>query len=290
MKMSFNTLKLFLIIALLCFSTREVEARDCQLKQFFSLKTRINEDGSILVPIQYDSLQFEALFDPLAIVDGTIKESIVKKLNIDTEFDGTDKYYFQGRTRLTRYANMENIRLGNNPAPKGKFYIVPDTEKYAVDANIGLNYFRGLDSEFDLKNNKINFFSSDHCPGKVVYWSNEWLEERFYSDQKYRYYIPVKLNGEKVNATLNFFHNYNKLIYTAAERNHDFNLKREDIGKFKHFETLEMAGIVLHDVDIMIEQGNISDPIELFLGTDFFKNVRVYFSYDEKKIYLTPAQ
>ena len=45
-----------------------------------------------------------------------------------------------------------------------------------VAGDLGTRMFEKVDLELDIAGGKFNLFSSDHCPGNVVYWTKNYAE------------------------------------------------------------------------------------------------------------------
>lgn len=271
------------------------QGADCRLKQFFSIDIQKTADGKVIFPASYNDQTFEIFLDTVSVADGLIKESVANRLNLPL-INKINPYIIDEKGRfLNTYIEMKNFKIGSTTAPEAKLYVIKDNfNNYfgpkTPDAQIAMNYFRGLDAEFDLKNNKINFFSSKHCPGNVVYWAKEWVESRLDIDKSYRYFLDVKIDGEKLNAIVDLARSVNVISYEVVKDNSDLHIKEKDIGRLKKFKKLEIAGITLRDVEILVDHARPRNKIDFHIGSDFFTKVHTYFSYDEDKIYVTSAQ
>ncbi len=276
-------------------SSSAVQAADCRLKQFFSIDIQKTPFGSVFFSASYNDQTFDILLDTVSVTDGLIKESLVNQLKLPV-FNKSNIFLFDQKGNLfDTYTQINNFKIGSSIAPEAKLYIIKENiNNYfgpkTPDAQIAMNYFRGLDAEFDLKNNKINFFSSKHCPGNVVYWAKEWVESRLDIDKSYRYFLDVKLDGEKLNAIVDLARSVNVISYEAVKDNSDLHIEEKDIGRLKKFKKLEIAGVTLRDIEILVDHARPRDKVDFHIGSDFFTKVHTYFSYDEDKIYLTPAE
>jgi hypothetical protein len=168
------------------------------------------------------------------------------------------------------------------------------------------------DIELDFAGGKMNYFSRDHCPGKVVYWPAAAIAVvpiRFGDMQ--HLVLDVSLDGHPFRAMIDTGAPGTTL--TMGEARRVFGLTPADGDKpFEHvfqklsFEGLEVAnphiavipdktgskdpnndfvtGSRVHRVD----DADTSDPVML-IGMNILSKLHLYIAFSERKIYVTPA-
>jgi hypothetical protein len=110
--------------------------------------------------------------------------------------------YGEGSAKFAAYAD---VKLGN---VTGKMLFAILDGKLSDDPKVagvlGYDVLRRFDIELDLAHNKVNLFSQDHCPSKVVYWTHtaaiaatpiKVLDLAALN-------IPMQLDGKDVNAQI----------------------------------------------------------------------------------------
>jgi hypothetical protein len=86
-----------------------------------------------------------------------------------------------------------------------------------------------LDFELDFANNKLNFYSHDHCPGRVVYWTNTYSSAPITRGPLGKYYFPIELEGKKVEASISTVNPGTSLPTEVTRRQYGFDEKSPGI-------------------------------------------------------------
>lgn len=79
----------------------------------------------------------------------------------------------------------------------------PSEDPAPFIGQLGMDLLGIEDFELDFANNKLNFYSTDHCPGVVVYWTDHYSSARIargYDPGPVGF--PMELEGQKIWATL----------------------------------------------------------------------------------------
>ncbi|HJT42563.1 MAG TPA: pepsin/retropepsin-like aspartic protease family protein [Rhizomicrobium sp.] len=238
----------------------------------------------------------------------TLRDSGVKMLdmygNASTKMVRLDKFTLG---RLTG----ENIYLQIQPKPdfgKGTRYVgllAPDLMGH-------------YDTEIDFSAYKMNFFSADHCPGRVVYWPHAALAVVPMTFRKNHIRLPVTVDGRKMIAIIDTGATNTVMMAEAARR---FDVSPETPGNVplknrgleaygRVFSTLDFDGVAVKNPHIVIVQDLIGtkdpnnsvridnrskrvDDIEgrpdLLIGMNILKKLRIYIAFDEQRLYITEA-
>jgi hypothetical protein len=112
-----------------------------------------------------------------------------------------------GKQRISQYATATPFKLGSVTFKKAQFVLAsvdgPSAEgTMDVAGIIGMDFFKTVDVELDVKGGHLNLFSQDHCRGAVVYWTNTYSEMPLHRGRLGNWYFPMELDGKKIEATL----------------------------------------------------------------------------------------
>ncbi|HEY5237493.1 MAG TPA: hypothetical protein VIJ62_03865 [Rhizomicrobium sp.] len=156
------------LAAALCASA--ASASQCQLKMVGTMDIVTGSDGRLLVPVTVNGLKGYFRFDigtPVsAIVASTSNNADLKRSTIRTgTIVHTDGQLMteQVTPDLGLGGVTSTATLGVAPSLDK-----PDPREIGV---LGFDVLRSYDVEFDPAHNKLNLFSTDHCPNQVIYWT-----------------------------------------------------------------------------------------------------------------------
>jgi hypothetical protein len=184
-----------------------------------------------------------------------------------------------------------------------------------------------FDVEFDFAKRKLNLFSQDHCPGKVVYWTQTgYAEIPFHLangpiSTNDHIDFNMTLDGHELSTDLDTGSSWTWLRRKAASR--VFGLEDTSPGMqrdprspddsplfVKKFGLLELGGVAVKNPDIQIvtdhaddafrmahSEKSRDDPVygarfsleDLTLGMNVISKLHLYIAYKEHKIFVTAA-
>jgi hypothetical protein len=216
--------------------------------------------------------------------------------------------------------SVGNFEMGNLRAHDIPFSLIPDENMGEAGLNglIAIDIFLSYDLDLDFGHDKMNFISSDHCDGKVVYWPAEVRSVVPMRIVDGHYLINVTLDGRPLIAMLDTGASRTTMgLDTAA---HFFGLTTsspgmEDSGKvnlalqsYKYkFDVLSFDGIEIHTPTIdlvpslllgrrevsigsrLSRKEDMDDHYDMILGMDMMRHLHVYIATKERKVYITPA-
>jgi hypothetical protein len=167
-----------LVIAVAALPWRHARAaEDCSLKQVASIPAHLAPNGAL-------------------VMDVTVNDTAATRLRLATESDfsylteafarGHDmpvetlhgNYHTNGRNLLDQVTRIRSLQLGTARSTYEGFAIIDggvDGSDGSAVGGLGADYLANYDVEIDLADGKVNLWSQDHCPGKVVYWANEYF-------------------------------------------------------------------------------------------------------------------
>ena len=175
--------------------------------------------------------------------------------------------------------------------------------------------FLAYDLDMDFGNDKLNFISSDHCPGKVVYWHADVVAEVPLRIVNGHYLINVTLDGKRLIALLDTGAPHSSIGMAEASRYFDLSAASPDmqpgakvngtVARYNHkFGTLAFEGIEVHDLTIAVLEtseldrqrpaygarivGGVVHNSDMILGMDVMRHFHIYIATQERKVYITP--
>jgi hypothetical protein len=185
-------------------------AQTCQLVQYGSVEMHV-ADGKVLLPLGIGGAQkdFELSLDAgnnfmTPALAEELKLQIHKlppKIANSSQFAGA--------------VTVPELRIGNVSLKTVEFVVAtPEGTGQGLTNQVGLSMFGKVDLDIDMGAKKLNFFSQDHCPGKAVYWTKEFIQVPFELQGSGFIRPQLQLDGKPVIAALSL--NYPSTIELGA--------------------------------------------------------------------------
>ena len=145
-------------------------AEDCQLKQAPSLDTTTSNDGWVLAPVEIENSRRLFAVD-LSQEYSVLTESMARAMQLKfvvQEWGGT--YKFPNDMKFEAGATIKF----DDASGRSSFVIFPGPigNDLHIAGFLALDVLEQFDVELDLAHHKINLFTKNHCPNKVVYWTH----------------------------------------------------------------------------------------------------------------------
>jgi hypothetical protein len=183
---------------------------------------------------------------------------------------------------------------------------MPDMLPAELNGTLAPDVLQQFDVDFDFAASKLNLFSKEHCPGKVVYWTRAPVAAIPVDlDMWGHLKLPVELDGKKIEAALDTGSSRSFLSLQTAEHKFDFSdddvrLKpaAPDSSEKPHvytfpFKTLKLEGVTVKNPDIVLVSDHDSkiggSGPRLILGMGILRQLHIYIAYKEEKLYVTGA-
>ena len=193
-------------LALLCIlatsaSWGEPIPKDCALKQLASIDLIHADD--LLVAVQLDGKAgFVVLSTGNAV--NVIWSEVAKEWGLRTRMLPFGVSASFGNQRIDATAEVKSLVLDDVDVGKTDFGVTdrptksPWHEGKPIIGVLGTGTFDSVDFELDLSRGKLNLFSPDHCPGRVVYWTDEATSAPLLKGPMGNLYAAMELDGKKV--------------------------------------------------------------------------------------------
>jgi predicted aspartyl protease len=312
----------FVILMLVCPSAKAAFAECAQLRIINTIKLESTSDGErLFVPITLNGSAAKLILDTGGAIT-QLSPAIVKTLNLRTEPSDLTMFDAYGHGSALQVV-IKSFGLGN---AMGNGFTIHLSAMPAFDHDaVGLlstDLFANYDIDLDFGANRLNYFSKDHCEGRVAYWRERPLS-----------IIPFTLEDGHINLTATVDgHDVSAIIDTGAPRTimtdtmasevfglvpgPDMSPIDEPTGDssikyYAHkFAAFSIQGLVVNNPNITIMtdrmgagpgmekstiRGAINDPYNhirldrLVIGMNVLKRLHVYIAYGEKKLYISPA-
>jgi len=309
--------RFFLVAALLLIGSPSVaDSENCALRQLASLNVTMSSDGWVLIPIQVGPTKLEAVID-FGARYSILREAVAQELQLKlVTFERESRFIFGG---VAKYKSRAPLKFGNMSIGDTAFAVVqkPIGNDPRVAASLGVDVLTMFDVELDLAHGKVNLFAKNHCPGKVVYWTQsspvssvplnftawDWLQ------------IPVQVNGRYVAAVISpisedVYVNPHHSVQNFGVEIHAPDLPVVDLDQIPMMplgrstpaitlglKTIAMGGITIlnpttHVFDCddgawSIERTACPDMPNIALGVSELKKIRVYLDFQDRMFYAT---
>jgi predicted aspartyl protease len=282
-------------------------ARDCRLQQFASLDMTTEADGAVSVPMTINGHTGLVLIDT-GSVQSSIAGSLARQLGMPIT-DSESTYSFVGGVRIDKTTTVDTLELGTLTTKKFPMLVLPS--KVLHDDTIGMlgpDILQNYDVEFDFAAGKFNLFSPEHCANQVVYWTQAaYAEVPLHLDHGGHLLIDVVLNGKSIQAGVDTGAFRSAMTMSVAQS--VFGIAPGDPGLTQlgteaingtrpvpvyhyPFSAVQFAGVSVLNPDIELlgaDRFDTGGP-QLILGVSTLRQLHVYVAYDERKLYLTPAE
>jgi hypothetical protein len=311
-------------IALIYFcSSAGLHAEDCKPLRLIASVEMIPGEYAPYVPVTLNGRQKYMILDTGGAYS-IVSPDTVRELGLSAfrrEFSESD---IAGKT-TDMFAVVNDFSMAQLVSHNARFLISPHKLSEKAAGTIAPNFLEQFDVELDFGAHKVNFFSQDHCEGKVIYWPAAFAAVvPMRVTGLGHIYLRATLNGHEFKAVLDTGFTSSMLNMTDAqdvfgltpqspgvepgdELNGDPTLKNY----FYRFKTLTLEGMTVSEPriqllpDLMKARMDRSSHMEarldtfdnsearglpaLVIGYSILKHLHIYIAYKEQKLYITPA-
>jgi predicted aspartyl protease len=273
----------------------------CPLILYTSLPMTTDPDGRVSVPVTVQDKTYSFLVDTGGAV-ATIGWDQAEELSLSKRKASSWLMGVGGRMMDT-YLLTDRFSLGKLTGSGLIVYIEPRSMNN-FDGTIAPDMLKHYDLDLDFAHGKMNLFSQDHCPGKILYWTKgdyAVIPIRKVDDAHIR--VPVTIDGKTISAIIDTgsvssimsMHAANFLGIT--EDSPDLKLRVSDglrrqarIYSYP-FKTLQMGDISVKNPRITVASNEFMGALgsDMILGMGILRQLHLYIAYKEEKLYVTPA-
>lgn len=299
-----------LVLAWLCPSAATAaDTANCNLKIVNTVPIAMAYEGQrVLVPVTINGTQKEFMLDTggaMTQISAAAAQEL--KLSItDSDVKMLDLY----GNASTKAAKVDSFVLGRLRDRNTRLPLSTFRGEGRISGILAADYMGKYDIELDFAGGKMNYFSPDHCPGKVVYWPAAAIAvvPILFGDMQHLV-LDVSLDSHHLRAMIDTGAPSTTLYKAEAKR--VFGLT-EDSERFEHiFQKLAFEGLEVGNPHIQIipdktgskdanndfvtgsrvrrvDDADPTDPVML-IGMNILSKLRLYIAFSERKIYMTPA-
>jgi hypothetical protein len=211
---------LFASLILLITLSAPAFADDCGLKQIASIDMTTGPGGRYLVPVSINGTPQTMLLNTAGGIT-SLRQDGADAMGLHPIDASHIKLLSSNGNASQRYVQMD-FRLGTIDLPRLQAIVMPNagTGTPPFVGNLAGDILELYDVEIDFAGRKLNFFSKDHCPGKVLYWKNDAFAivpitlqlptgdssrtgYRLFSIRGSHIHVPVTIKGKDLKAALN---------------------------------------------------------------------------------------
>jgi len=298
------------------------QAADCkplQIVNSVKLESLGSSDG-FLVPVEINGTPQKLLLDTGGATT-SISPNAVKALGLPEGNSRIKLYDLYGNASDSQ-VTVKTFDMGNARGEGLKFQVSPIKD---LEARIGANgllstdLFLQYDVDMDFGAARLNYFSQDHCDGKIAYWPERPVAVVPITLENGHINVPVTIDGRELKAIIDTGAGGSAMNVDAAFSVFGIKPGSEDapiveshepdgLKEYSHkFSTLSFEGITVTNPKISIIadrtgasdlkstiRGTIADPYnahirQVIVGMNVLKHLHVYIAYKEKKLYISPA-
>ena len=284
-----------------------IAAESCALQQTASIDVSLDETGGVNVPMLIGDKKLTMLVDTGGLYSMLSEETVaangLRRLPVPPNY----RMVMFGGIHIRNFVPAYSITLGNLQARGLGFLVMPPGDMPpSINGTIAPDLLRNYDVEFNLAGGKLNFFSPEHCIGKVVYWTHEpYAKVPITVNDWGAIILPVTLDGRQVRATLDTGSSRSILTIEAARRLFGWGdkvpnltpLPSKDGGTdfYRYpFSTLTFEGITVNHPDILLvteaHRGFSGIAPDMIIGMSVLRQLRTYIAYHERNVYFTAAE
>ena len=314
-------------------------ADDCApLKLIASLETTPISSDSSAFTIQ---AKLNDTLTPMLVSTGslisTLDQSAVNTLGLHAVANSSVILVQDRKQSSESFVEVADFHLGAIHVKRMQFEVPPDSDAARKWSGIlGSDLLSVYDLEINPSGHQLNFFAKDHCPGHVLYWkptalavlpfqtqlptaNNTRTGFNLYFQRGAAIFIPVKLDGHDVEATISTASQYSSMSASMAK--FMFGVTADSPGStpqpsgdsqrasFIHvFPTLTFDTVTVTNARVLIYPDPDIANADAFkrtdtrlrqqtgyftqhmsIGMDVLRRLRMFVAFSENKLYITPA-
>jgi predicted aspartyl protease len=311
-----------MLVLVSAFALDPAHAQTCKLVRIASLDMTV-ADGGILVPVSIEGNTRLMIVDtgsPLSAVQPAAAASL--KLITHRLYEG--QIFASNGLAFTDMAVVHSLGIGDLKAADVRFLVWPYQiiNDPRIAGTLGADFLRHYDIELDFAAKKLNLFSQDHCPGKVVYWTTGPVAVvPMHVVQSGHIIVPVTLDGHNLDAVFDTGAFGTILTLEAAENDFGLTPNTPELALVPHsgkngapfyqhvFKSLVLDGIAINNPTVYVREDLMkygmdqhvgtgsrlgsndeeSGMTDLTLGMRELQHLHIYIAYKEQRLYITAA-
>ena len=319
-------MRLAMALAMLVVSAGGASAADCSALQIRnSIKMEpIAHDGRMVVPITLNGVEKKFLFDTGGGLNLIFRSAIqdLKLPEYRSNYHSSDLYGGDSDS----FIQVREVEFGAAKTDTVQLQVMADLGSarggQPFDGILSIGFFLRDDIDLDFGARRVNFFSTDHCDGRVVYWPHQVLSVIPIKVENGHIDIPVTLDGHPLTAMIDTGATGTVLNLTRAQEKIGFSPTSTDAppgvpkdnpdrqSYFRRFSTLSLDGVTVQNPLILIRPltfgGSDNSMVpgsraerrddeanrlsrDMIVGMDVLRHLHIYIAMKEEKLYVTES-
>lgn len=298
-------------------------AADCKPLQIINTVKleRFKTGNGFLVPVEINGVPQKLVLDTGGATT-QISSRAVKALGLKEGNSRLRLYDLYGNASDSQ-VTVKTFDMGNARGENLKFQVSPiqDLEdRTGANGLLSSDLFLQYDVDMDFGADRLNYFSQDHCEGRVSYWPERPVAVVPVTLENGHINVPVTIDGRQLQAIIDTGADNSAMNVEVATINFGIKPGSEEaplvetpdsafgIKEYSYkFSTLSFEGITVSNPKISIIadrtklsetkssfRGTTSDPYgahtrQVIVGMDVLRHLHLYMAYKEKKLYISPA-
>ena len=276
-------------------------AAECGLKRIFSVNTIVAPNGLMLVPAKIINTNLLLLLDTGGQMTG-ITLPTARRFGLDLKRSRNGLTMLGGTSDALTI--IPSMTLGGIESKDVQVMILPPSPIDRDNRVVGtLVPNPKLDLEVDYADRKLSVFSSEHCKGGVVYWPAQVIAVVPMGLDGAHATVPVSIEGHTLKALIDSGTTDTTMNLAIAHLWFDLDYNGPDVEKvgqvgntrygsiYRHrFKNISFEGVSITNPSIILMPNQNRVLPDLILGADILTKMHLYFSYEERKVYITAAK
>jgi clan AA aspartic protease (TIGR02281 family) len=294
-----------LIVATLALASQAAAADDCRLVRQDSIPMIPLSDGHFAVGVTISGQPLRFAVDTGA-PGMMITRRAANALGLTKSTLAGMSAVILGHT-TTAGAQASEVTIGHTRPDYVQFFVAPaEMNNEESDGLLGASFLQVFEVDLDFAHARMNLFSKNHCPGKLVYWTRgEDVAVIPYQIERGHIAFPVTLDGKQITAVLDTGAWHTTIGLDDAKRMYGLDERAPDMRRdmnsqnpkprYHHrFKSLAFGGVVIGDADVMLHTDTyltlMSSTPRMLLGMNILRQLHIMIAYSEKKLYVTAAE
>lgn len=299
-----STVRILAAAGLLFLMAGKAQAADtgCQLVSYASLPMRTTAGGRVTVPMKLGDREYYFPPDTGGWVS-TINSDIVDSMKLSRVSSAWNIIGVGAAKTMTQVVFVADFSIGLVRGHDFKFYVDPDNSRELAGL-IAPNLLRNFDLDFDFAAGKLNLISKNPCPGSEVYWTKGPVAVvPMTIDAQSHIWIPVMVDGKKVMAMVDTGATDSVMGIGVAHvqlnnvdvRDPQFKAQPTTVNGVPvysyPFKAINFEGVTVANPHILLipDAALAGLRTNMILGANILRQLHMYISYTESKMYLTAA-
>jgi predicted aspartyl protease len=290
-----------ILAAALTFAVSAQAEESCRLVRVAALEITLDQYGRPTVPVTIEGHPTRMVVDTGAAFSGISPEWIAQN-GIRVESLSGNAVRLFGGYRLGNVARVQTFQLGKLSTGHMSFLVFPPSHfEPGVAGLIGAEVLRSYDVDFDFAAARLNLFRKNDCGEKVIYWpAQAFAVASLHPTDDDHLVIDARLDGRDIRVTIDTGASDSLLDLERARGIFDWdsNTPLTSAGTDAYhfpFKALSFDAVEVSNpaITLMPESRigfgyNAKQP-PLLLGMNVLRHLHMYVSYDQRKVYFTPA-